>query len=249
MRRAELLRPPPMQPQPSEPLLELRALRLELAGRTVLAIDRLELARPGITVVLGPNGAGKTVLLHALQGLLAPAAGSIRLRGARDTPRTALLFQKPVLLRRTVAANLRYVLARRRLARVERRRLLEELLRLCELEPLAHRPARRLSGGEQQRVALAMALARDPDLLLLDEPTASLDPTNTARFEALVGRIRDRGTRILLVTHDVAQARRLADEVVFLHRGRILEHAPARRFFRAPASPIARAYLEGGLVP
>ncbi len=122
------------------------------------------------------------------------------------------------------------------------------LLRLTDLGPLGDAPARRLSGGEQQRLAMARAMAASPRFLLLDEPTASLDPRATAAIEALVRRAAAGGVKVVLVTHDRGQAARLARDVLFLHRGRLAEAAPARRFFEAPASPAARGYLKGALL-
>ncbi len=236
-----------MSPRDAEWAVAVEGLRVVLGGRTVLDIPQLSFAARGITVVLGPNGAGKTVLLHGLKGLLAPHAGRVRIacpRGVRDV---ALVFQRPVLLRRSVRANLAYVLRRVGIPRGELARHIESLLGRCDLDALADRPARRLSGGEQQRLALAMALAQRPRLLLLDEPTASLDPAASAQVEALIREAARQGTGVVLVTHDVAQARRLAQQVVFLHQGRVAEEAPAAEFFAAPKSPAARAYLEGEL--
>ncbi len=236
-----------MSPRDADWAVAVEGLQVVLGGRTVLDIPRLAFAARGITVVLGPNGAGKTVLLHGLKGLLVPSAGRVRIaceRGLRDV---ALVFQRPVLLRRTVRANLAYVLRRVGLPRRALAGRIQSLLRLCDLERLADRPARRLSGGEQQRLALAMALAQRPKLLLLDEPTASLDPAASAQVEALIRAAARDDTAVVLVTHDIAQARRLAQQVVFLHQGRVAEEAPAPEFFAGPKSPPARAYLQGEL--
>ncbi len=233
--------------------LEVRGLALAFGGRAALAGLSFDLGREGLTVVLGANGAGKSVLLRVLHGLLRADRGRIRWNGrppgAAVWRRQAMVFQKPVLLRRSVAANIDFALAARGLPRRARRRRLEAVLEGCGLGPLARRPARRLSGGEQQRVALARALALEPEILLLDEPTASLDPAATRAIESLLRDSRAAGTRILLVTHDVAQARRLAEEVIFLERGRVVEQGPAAAFFAAPRSAAARAYVEGRLPP
>ncbi|HEY5720378.1 MAG TPA: ATP-binding cassette domain-containing protein, partial [Gammaproteobacteria bacterium] len=157
----------------------------------------------------------------------------------------ALVFQRPVLLRRSVAANLEFVLGLRGPVDRERCRV---LLRHVGLEARARQPARLLSGGEQQRLALARALALEPRVLFLDEPTASLDPASTATIERLVREAQAAGTKVVYVTHDIGQARRLADEVVFLHRGRLLEQTPAAGFFERPVSGEARDYLAGRLV-
>ncbi len=233
--------------------LEVRGLGLAFGARTALEDVTFALGAEGLTVVLGANGAGKSALLRVLHGLLPADRGAILWNGRPPGPpvwrRQAMVFQKPVLLRRSVAANISFALAARGLPRGERRRRLEAVLESCALAHLAHLPARRLSGGEQQRVALARALALEPDILFLDEPTASLDPAATRAIEKLLLQSRAAGTRLVLVTHDVAQARRLAEDVVFLHGGRVLEHAPAERFFTRPQSEAARAHVEGRLLP
>jgi tungstate transport system ATP-binding protein len=227
--------------------LEVRGLTLEGTGRRLVDGIDLRLGRLGITVVMGPNGAGKSLVLRMLHGLVRPTAGEILWGGhALSTEirrRQALVFQKPVLLRRSVAANLDFVL-RGRDAAARRKALLDHV----GLAPLADQPARLLSGGEQQRLALARALATDPQVLFLDEPTASLDPASVLTIEKIVRHAALRGTRIIFVTHDPGQARRLADDVVFLANGRLAEHTSARAFFASPASEAARAYLDGRLV-
>lgn len=241
-------RPTPAADGPILPAAVER-LSVDLGGRRVLDDVSFRLDGYGLTVVLGPNGAGKSVLLRALHGLLPIATGRVHWNGgpfdADVRARQAMVFQKPVLLRRSVAANLAFALAARG---VPGSRRLEELLRRFDLIDLAARPARRLSGGEQQRVALARALALEPELLLLDEPTANLDPASTLTIERLLRQAVQEGTCVLLVTHDVAQAKRLADEVIFLHRGRVLEQTPAASFFDRPRSPEAAAYLAGELL-
>lgn len=227
-------------------------LTVTLAGRRVLDGVSFVIEGTGTTVVLGPNGAGKSVLLRTLHGLIPADAGTILWNGRRFDAQVraqqAMVFQKPLLLRRTVAANLDFALAARGLPRPTRRQRVAELLSRFDLLPLADRPARGLSGGEQQRVALARALALAPELLLLDEPTASLDPASTLGIERLLRQAALGGTRILLVTHDVAQARRLADEVIFLHGGRVREQTPAAEFFARPRTREASAYLSGELL-
>jgi tungstate transport system ATP-binding protein len=156
-----------------------------------------------------------------------------------------MVFQKPVLLRRSVAANIDFVLRPRGPAgRLKR----DRLLRQAGLEHKRDQPARLLSGGEQQKLALARALATEPRVLFLDEPCASIDSASTAAIEDRLRQCREAGMKIVMVTHDIGQARRLADEVLFLHRGKLLEHQPAPAFFEKPASPEARGYIEGKLV-
>jgi tungstate transport system ATP-binding protein len=229
-----------------------RGLVFEAGGRRL--IDGLDLTlRPGVrTVVMGPNGAGKSVLLRLLHGLLEPSAGVI-LWGGREAGhairlRQAMVFQRPVLLRRSALANITHALRPRGIPRRARQARAEKMLAAAGLGALTGTPARLLSGGEQQRLAIARALSLEPDVLFLDEPSANLDPASTFAIEQLIQQAHDEGTKIVLVTHDIGQARRLADEVVFLHRGRLEEQSPAGRFFDAPASATARAYLEGQLV-
>ena len=232
--------------------LELRGLSLKLrAGRLIDKID-LIVEDPGISVIMGPNGAGKSLLLRLMHGLIVPSAGEIRWAGvpmnADMRQRQAMVFQKPVLLRRTAAANIAYALGLRGVARGERRSRSHEALQLAGLESRAATPARVLSGGEQQRLCLARALSLDPDVLFLDEPTASLDPASTLAIERLLLDAQSRGIKVIVVTHDVGQARRLAQEIVFLHHGKLIEHQPASRFFRNPESDVARAFVAGGLI-
>jgi tungstate transport system ATP-binding protein len=227
--------------------LEVRGVVLEIGGNRLIGGIDLTLGSDGITVLMGPNGAGKSVLLRMLHGLIAPTGGEILWGGHPLTTevrrRQALVLQKPVLLRRSVAGNLDFVLRR---GDVARRR--DALLDHVGLAGHAGRAARLLSGGEQQRLALARALATDPDVLLLDEPTASLDPASTLMIEEIVLGAAASGTRIVFITHDLGQARRLADDVVFIAGGRLAEHSGAATFFDHPASGPARAYLAGGLV-
>ena len=232
--------------------LELRGLSLETGGRRLIDRIDLKIQEPGITVILGPNGAGKSLLLRLVHGLVAPTAGIILWGG---TPmgdeirrRQAMVFQKPVLLRRTAAANITYALGLRGVARSQRNSLALQALELAGLERHSVTPARVLSGGEQQRLSLARALSLDPEVLFLDEPTASLDPASTLAIERLLIGAKQRGIKVIVVTHDVGQARRLAQDVIFLHHGRLIEHQPAWRFFDQPGSDAARAFLAGGLV-
>jgi tungstate transport system ATP-binding protein len=199
------------------------------------------------TIVIGPNGAGKSVLLRLCHRLLTPTAGQIHAGNvAALTERTALVFQRPVMLRRTALANVAYAL--KGLSPGERRARATALLDRVGLAHLADRPARKLSGGEQQRVALARAWGRDPEILFLDEPTASLDPAATRAVEDIVQEVAAGGVKIVMATHDLGQARRLAGDIVFLHKGRIVEHAPATEFFTAPKSPLVAAFLRGDLL-
>ncbi|WP_422367257.1 ATP-binding cassette domain-containing protein [Pelagibius sp.] len=231
------------------PAIRLDGLVLERGGKAVIDGLSLDLGPSGVTAFMGPNGAGKSLTLRLIAGLIAPTAGTIHFAKGRPLPQQiALVFQKPVLLRRSVRANLDHALKTFGMARRERPARVAELLALGQLEALADRPARVLSGGEQQRVAMVRALAASPKYLLLDEPTASLDPQATAAIEALVMRAAADGVRVILVTHEAGQAQRLADDICFLHKGRLLEAAPAALFFQAPKSAEARAYLAGDLL-
>ncbi len=228
--------------------LEVEGLCVRAGGRQVLhdLSFRLE---PGMrTVILGANGAGKSMLLRALHGLVPLAAGRITWAGGPRPARSeALVFQHPVMLRRGALANIEYALAARGVGREERRARAREALERVGLAELAQRPARVLSGGEQQRVALARAWALRPRILYLDEPTASLDPSAAAEVERQIGAIHDSGTRIVMTTHHLGLARRIAHEILYLHEGRLAEQASADRFFDSPRSPEAVQFLKGEL--
>ena len=200
------------------------------------------------SIVLGPNGAGKSLLLRLCHGLLRPTGGRIAWSAPGASRRQAMVFQRPVLLRRSALANVTYALGLRGVPRGARRARALAALERAGLAALAQRPARVLSGGEQQRLALARAWALEPEVLFLDEPTAHLDPAATRRIEALIDGIHRAGTKIIMTTHDLGQAHRLADEVVFLHRGRLVERAPADAFFGGPKSPEAAAFVKGELL-
>lgn len=238
--------------------LTARGLFHDFAGKRVLDNIDLTLGPSGVTAIMGANGAGKSLLIRILHGLLKPSGGTVTWGDrsmSRDLRKTqAFVPQSPVLLRRSVAANLKFALALRRRHDIGAR--LDALLALADLADKADQLARTLSGGEQQRLALARALATDPKVLFLDEPTASLDPANTLAIETMIKRVADDGTwdstgvgtRVLFVSHDLGQAKRLADDVVFLHRGAIAEHSPATTFFDQPASAEALGYCEGRIV-
>lgn len=225
---------------------------LSYAPEGMVLIDAVSAAfRPGgVTVIMGPNGAGKSLLLRLIAGLIQPDAGlvSLNTESGDGVARTALMAQRPVLLRRSVAANLEFALTVYGVDRKERPARIDDLLSLVGLEALANRPARLLSGGEQQRLSLARALAMDPDILLLDEPTASLDPNATSHIEKTVLQAAAAGVKVIFVTHNRDQARRLADEVVFLHRGRLIEQSIADQFFHEPTTQHARDFLAGALL-
>ncbi len=228
--------------------LILDHVRFSAGGNDIIKDVSLTLRAQSCTIVLGPNGAGKSVLLRLCHGLLQPTGGEIRWSAPQPRARQAMVFQRPVMLRRSTHANIAYALNRASVPRGEREQRARDALKMVGLANLAERPARVLSGGEQQRVALARAWALRPEVLFLDEPTASLDPAATRAIEDIIGAIRASGTKVVMITHDVGQARRLADEVIFIHHGRVLEQTPAETFFAAPASDEAAAYLKGELL-
>jgi tungstate transport system ATP-binding protein len=232
--------------------LSLEGVGFAVSGRTLLSAIDLDMNGSGCTVVLGPNGAGKSLLLRLCHGLLEPTSGIVRWNGEVPSKavrrRQAMVFQRPVMLRRSALGNVAYPLKLTGVGREERRRRAGEALERFGLSALGPRPARVLSGGEQQRLALARAWVIRPDILFLDEPTASLDPAASYQVELAIRAFLDAGVRVMLVTHDLAQARRLADEMIFMFRGRICERAAASDFFANPMTPEARAFLGGDLI-
>ncbi|WP_395714674.1 metal ABC transporter ATP-binding protein [Reyranella sp.] len=232
--------------------LPIRFDNVTIAANNATLLDGISLtiAAGAPTVLIGPNGAGKTTLLRAAMGLVAPVRGTITWQGREHVPpvRRAIVFQRPTMLRRSAAANVRYALRAARIARAEHDEAIDRLLALVGLEHAAERPARRLSAGEQQRLALARALAREPDVLFLDEPTASLDPASTKAIEDVIRTVSQRGIKVLLSTHDLGEARRLAGDVMLLNRGCIVETAAAARFFDSPLTDEARKFIAGELL-
>jgi tungstate transport system ATP-binding protein len=230
--------------------LSLEQVSFAAGGRTILSGIDLVLAAGPRTVVLGPNGAGKSVLARLCHGLLAPTQGVIRwahpeVPGAPR--RQAMVFQRPVLLRRSVVGNLLFALRVAKVPPTERDARAHSTLASVGLMHYAHRPARVLSGGEQQRLALARAWMLRPEVLFLDEPTANLDPGATREIESIIESIHASGTKIVMITHNLGQAQRLADEIIFLDRGRVAERASVDRFFRQPATAEAETFLKGEL--
>jgi tungstate transport system ATP-binding protein len=233
-------------------LLPLRLSRVTFSAGGQHIVDDVSLAIDAgpRTVIVGPNGAGKSVLLRLCHGLLTPSSGSIAWNSAESpgSPRRqAMVFQRPVLLRRSALANVAHALGIAAVPRRDRAERAREALSKVGLERLASHPARVLSGGEQQRLALARAWALQPEIIFLDEPTASLDPGATHEVENVIQAMVEAGTKIVLVTHNLGQARRMGDEILFLHQGRMAERASADTFFRHPQSDEARRFLEGEL--
>ena len=232
--------------------LPIRFENVSFSAGPVTILDGIELTLTmgTPTVIVGPNGSGKTTLLRAAMGLVSPSRGRITWGGRTDVAplRRAIVFQRPVMLRRSASGNIRYALRVAGVPRAEWKRRADEVLGLVGLKHVADRPARRLSGGEQQRLALARALARDPTVLFLDEPTASLDPAATKAVEDVIRAVSERGIKVVMSTHDIGEARRLAGDIVMLHRGRVIETTAASSFFNAPETVEARKFIAGELI-
>jgi tungstate transport system ATP-binding protein len=225
-------------------------VRIVAGDVTILNSITLSFDTGAPTVLIGPNGSGKTTLLRAAMGLIPVTSGLITWGGREfSVPKQrAIVFQRPAMLRRSAGGNIRYALAAAGMPRTQRHARAAELIADVGLEGLDRRPARRLSGGEQQRLALARALARDPSVLFLDEPTASLDPAATKAIEDIVRAVTARGVKVVMSTHDIGQAKRLAGEIALLHRGRLIENRAAAEFFAAPQTEEARKFIAGELL-
>jgi len=230
--------------------LKIDKLCFEIGGRRLLHDLDFSLGVGARSIILGPNGAGKSLILRLCHGLAAPTSGTIRWNGNtafEARARQAMVFQRPVMLRRSVSANVGYALACRGVPRADRGALIADALDRTGLTDHARVPARVLSVGQQQRLALARVWVLRPEVLFLDEPTASLDPAATRDVEAIISSIHEAGTKVVLTTQNLGQARRLADEILFMFNGRLLEQAPAGRFFSAPKTSEARAFIDGDI--
>jgi len=231
--------------------LQIKNLHIIKKGSAILNNIQLTIDSDDVTVFLGPNGAGKSVLLRTAHGLESPNQGALHWDTHTPIPQhswRSYVFQKPVLLRRSVRANLEYVLSLHNINKTEYSRLIETALEHTGLSQLAERQARVLSGGEQQRLNIARAWILQPKVILLDEPTAELDPNGTAAIEHLIKTIAQQGTKIIMSTHDLGQAHRLAKDIVFLHQGKLIEHTPAASFFKKPQTTLAQNFIEGKLL-
>jgi tungstate transport system ATP-binding protein len=231
--------------------VRIEALELRRGGRRILGPLTLQLAAAGLTIIMGPNGSGKTSLLRALHGLERISRGSVHWPGdaASLRKRQAFVFQTPILMRRSVIDCIAYPLLLDGAARRVARRRAAEMAAEVGLGGVMERSVYVLSGGERQKMALARALIRGPEVLFLDEPCANLDGRSSREIEAILHNTRASGTRIIMSTHDIGQARRLADDVLFLHDGKLVETSPSAAFFDAPQSQEATAYLRGDLLP
>jgi len=224
--------------------LVLDQLCFAVNGRTIIDRVSAEIDAGPRTVILGPNGAGKSVLMRLCHGLLKPTSGSIVWRGTNGgRQRQAMVFQRPVMLRRSALANVVYGMKLAGFAPRERELRAHDVLEAVGLSHLADRPARTLSGGEQQRIALARAWALNPEVLFLDEPTANLDPGASRDIEGIIAQIHASGTKIIMTTHNLGQARRLGAEILFLYQGRLVERAAVEQFFARPQSVEATSFL------
>ncbi|MEE9428549.1 MAG: ATP-binding cassette domain-containing protein [Paracoccaceae bacterium] len=231
----------------------VKNLTFQVGRQRLVDLTSLEILAGGPTLILGPNGAGKSLFIRLLHGIIEPTSGTILFNGrvARQQFRRhqAMVFQKPVLLRRSVAANVAYALKVHGVTGRENTRQVDKYLELGGLSNHAKQSARSLSGGEQQRLALVRALACTPQVLFLDEPTSSLDPAASDSIETLISNAENLGTKIIMITHDLALAQRLAKDVIFMQNGQMDEHALAEKFFRSPASASAQAFLASKFTP
>jgi len=231
--------------------LQIKNLQITKKGNPLLNDLTLSIDSDDVTVILGPNGAGKSLLLRSAHGLETLSKGNLQWNAHIPQPQhswRAYIFQKPVLLRRSVRANLEYVLSIHNITKSDYASLIDTALEHTGLSQLADRHARVLSGGEQQRLNIARAWVLQPKVILLDEPTAELDPNGTAAIERLIKTIAQQGTKIIMSTHDLGQAHRLANDIVFLHQGRLVEHTPANTFFEQPQTKIAQDFIAGKLL-
>ena len=231
--------------------LELDAVGYRVRDQQLVDGVTTRLEAGARSVILGPNGAGKSLTLRMAHGLITPTSGRVRWCGpasADARARQAMVFDHAVLLRRGTAANVAYALALQGVRRADRKARIDAVLERTGLLALASRPARVLSAGERQRLSIARAWVLRPEVLFLDEPTGSLDPAATRQVEELIREISADGAKIVMTTHDLGQARRLGDEVLFMHQGRLVEQGPAEPFFESPQTEVARAFLEGELI-
>lgn len=239
-----------MQPTTALPL-NIQHLSVARQGKPLLNNVNITIESAGITIILGPNGAGKSLLLRIAHGLDMPDYGSLQWNSHMPQPQEpwrAFIFQKPVFLQRSVRANLEYVLFLHKIAKTKHNPLIQEALQHTGLAELATRSARTLSGGEQQRLNIARAWILKPRVMLLDEPTAELDPSGVATIEILIKTIAQQSTKIIMTTHNLGQAKRLAHDILFLHQGKLIEHTLAQVFFTQPRTRLAEDFIAGKLL-
>ncbi|MDQ7079573.1 MAG: ATP-binding cassette domain-containing protein [Paracoccaceae bacterium] len=230
--------------------LRLEGAVARIRGKTLIGPIDLTIGRRGLTIVMGPNGSGKTTLLRLMHGLQRVASGRViwALPEGAVRARQAYVFQTPIMMRRSVVDCIAYPLILHGTARAEARAQAAGWARRIGLGHVLNQPAPVLSGGEKQKLALARALIRRPDILFLDEPCANLDGSAMRDIESILIQARQAGTRIVMATHDMGQARRLATDVLFMYGGKVHESAPAAAFFNQPQTTKAQAFIKGDIV-
>jgi tungstate transport system ATP-binding protein len=219
-------------------------------GKKILGPLSWELTELGCSAILGPNGAGKTTLLRLLHGLQRPRGGSVQwqVKGADLYQAQSFVFQSPIVMRRSVVENVLYPLLIRKIPRKMALQQAMVWLEKVGLSDFAAMDAKALSGGERQKMALARALVSEPEILFLDEATTNLDGAATAAIEAILKSVIASGCKIVMTTHDLGQARRLADEIVFLHKGLLVENTTTTKFFEKPETALARSFVKGDIL-
>lgn len=235
-----------------QPIIEISDLSFEFNGKALISIEKLIVYEPKITVILGPNGAGKSLLLKLIQGIQKPSAGQIKLRGIpieENQERLTMVLQAPILLRLSVYYNIAMCMNRSNFfLSSSEKEAIYRLLKKVGLEDKLNVPAKLLSGGEKQKLSLARALISNPSILLVDEPTSTIDPTTTLLIENMIREQSELGTKIIFVTHDINQAFRLANDAVMINKGKIVEHGSVENFFQKPSSSFTKRYLSGSLL-
>ena len=234
------------------PIIEISDLSFEFNGKALISIEKLIVYEPKITVILGPNGAGKSLLLKLIQGIQKPSAGQIKLRGIpieENQERLTMVLQAPILLRLSVYYNIAMCMNRSNFfLSSSEKEAIHRLIKKVGLEDKLNVPAKFLSGGEKQKLSLARALISNPSILLVDEPTSTIDPTTTLLIENMIREQSELGTKIIFVTHDINQAFRLANDAVMIYKGKIVEHGSVESFFQKPSSSFTKRYLSGSLL-
>ncbi|MBL1436260.1 MAG: ABC transporter ATP-binding protein [Rhodobacteraceae bacterium] len=221
-----------------------------MRGKKLVGPVSLTLSPKGFTMVIGPNGAGKTTLLRLMHGLQRCTKGQVEwaVPAAQARDRQGFVFQSPIMMRRNVADSLAYPLRLRGMSKAEAQEKVAKCAGNFGLSDLLENVAPLLSGGEKQKLSLARALITEPEILFLDEPCANLDGRATREIEHILQQVQARGTRLVMSTHDMGQARRLAQDVIFLMQGKVHEHAAAESFFSAPTTAEAKAFINGDIV-
>lgn len=234
----------------SGPVLHVEAAEIWAEGAVLLGPVSMTLNSPGITVIMGSNGAGKSLFLSMVHGLLKPRKGRVTWQGVAATETCAtrgFVFQATPILRRSIAGNVAFPLQAQGIAKAKRAPMLAHALAEARLDADPKKPAAALSGGERRRLDLARAIVTNPSVILLDEPSANLDPATNAWLETTLRKLSLAGKKILLSTHDVAQARRLADDILFFDSGKMCEQASVSDFFSGPKHVAAQRFLSGAL--